>query len=154
MIRRAEPNDIPAILRLLDQVNRVHYEGRPDLFRRATQYGEAELGELLIDPAAPVFVETDPSGAMRGHAFCQIQETVGNRLLCDCKTLYIDDICVDEAARGNGVGTALYRFVEAYAKEIGCYHLTLNVWSCNPAAAAFYAHMGLIPEKVTLERIL
>ena len=154
MIRRAGPNDIPAILRLLDQVNRVHYEGRPDLFRRATKYGEAELGELLIDPAAPVFVETDPSGAMRGHAFCQIQETVGNRLLCDCKTLYIDDICVDEKARGKHVGKALYEYVRDYAKSIGCHHITLNVWEGNEPACAFYRNMGMQVQKTTMEMMI
>ena len=77
-----------------------------------------------------------------------------DRLLCDRKTLYVDDICVDEAARGRGVGKALYTHVRDYARSLGCYNLTLNVWSCNPNALRFYERMGLVPQKVGMEQIL
>ena len=43
---RAKEEDIPAIMGLLDQVDRVHHEGRPDLFKLATKYNENELQEL------------------------------------------------------------------------------------------------------------
>ena len=154
MIRFAERRDIGALLHLLDQVNRVHHEGRPDLFRRATKYGAAELEAILEKTDSPVFVFEDENGEILGHAFCLIRQVQGDRLLCDRKELYIDDICVEESSRKKGVGTALYQFVEAYAKELGCYHLTLNVWTCNPGAAAFYERMGLLPQKICMERIL
>ena len=75
-------------------------------------------------------------------------------LLVDAKTLYIDDICVDEKARGKHVGTALYAHVKAYAKSQGCYNITLNVWNCNPGAMQFYEALGLVPRKVEMEAIL
>ena len=53
------------------------------------------------------------------------------------KTLYIDDLCVDENCRGSGVGKRIFEFVKDYAKKSGCYNLTLNVWECNPGARAF-----------------
>ncbi len=152
-VRFAAINDIPAILHLLEQVNLVHHLGRPDLFRRATKYGEAELCAILQNPETPVFV-CEEDGAVLGHAFCVLQKIAGDRLLCDRKTLYIDDICVEEAARGKGVGQALYRHVEAYAKALGCYNITLNVWCCNPGAMRFYETMGLVPQKIGMERIL
>ena len=67
---------------------------------------------------------------------------------------YIDDICVDENARGKGVGKAVYEYVRAWAKEEGYYNLTLNVWSCNPGAMKFYLAMGLTPYKTGMETIL
>ena len=152
-IRRAEPRDIPAVLRLLRQVNLVHHQGRPDLFRLATKYGAEDLSAIFSNDDAPVFVY-DEDGAILGHAFCQIQTVQNDRLLCDRKTLYVDDICVDEAARGRGVGKALYTHVRDYARSLGCYNLTLNVWSCNPNALHFYEHMGLVPQKVGMEQIL
>ena len=66
---------------------------------------------------------------------------MGDNILTDIKTLYIDDICVDEKARGQGVGRTLYDAVIAFAKESGCYNVTLNVWTCNEGALKFYETM-------------
>ena len=72
----------------------------------------------------------------------------------DRKTLYIDDLCVEALMRGRRIGTELYRYVLNYARNIGCYNVTLNVWSCNPDASAFYQAMGMKPYKVGMETIL
>ena len=153
-VRRAQSRDIPAIMELLVQVNMVHHLGRPDLFRGpTTKYTEAELEALLGDKDKPVFICTDESGSVLGHAFCSL-ETHGGRLSADYRSLYIDDICVDEKARGKRVGKALYDHVQAFARENGCYNVTLNVWACNPGAQKFYEAMGMVPQKVTMETIL
>ena len=77
-----------------------------------------------------------------------------DNILTDIKTLYIDDLCVDEGERGKHVGSAVYEHVLAYAKSIGCYNVTLNVWTCNKGAMKFYEKMGLVPQKIGLEKIL
>ena len=154
-VRRATERDIPAIMGLLVQVNMVHHNGRPDLFKGpATKYSAEELRGLLADDATPVFVCEDGEGAVRGHGFCVFQQILGSQLMTDVKTLYIDDICVDEAARGQGVGRALYERILAFARESGCYNVTLNVWSCNPGAMRFYEKLGMTPYKVGMEQIL
>ena len=154
-VRRAEEKDIPAILALLLQVDMVHHLGRPDLFRGpATKYSAEQLSEILTQPDTPVFVCTDSDGSVLGHAFCVHRQVIGDAVLTDVKTLYIDDICVDEKARHRHVGTALYESVKVYAREHGFYHITLNVWSCNPGAQAFYEALGLRPQKICMEEIL
>lgn len=153
-VRRAVEGDIPALMRLLVQVNMVHHNGRPDLFKGpTTKYTEDELRALLQDDATPVFVCAGADGAVLGHGFCVLQHS-GGQLMEEHDTLYIDDICVDEAARGRGVGRALYEHILGYARAIGCYNVTLNVWSCNPGAMAFYKKLGLKPYKVGMEQIL
>jgi len=153
-VRPATTNDIPALMALLIQVNMVHHNGRPDLFKGpTTKYTEAELADILADPATPVFVGVDESGRVLGHGFCVMQHS-GGQLMEAHDTLYIDDICVDEAARGLGVGRALYGHILAYAREKGCYNVTLNVWTCNPGAMRFYEKLGLKPYKVGMETIL
>jgi len=140
-------------MELLHQVDMVHHELRPDLFKPyTTKYDEQELEALLDDDSCPIFVYDD--GQVRGHAFCQISEARGHRLLVDAKTLYIDDICVDEAARGKHVGKALYEYVRDYARSIGCYNITLNVWEGNDAAQSFYRSMGMQVQKTGMETIL
>lgn len=153
-VRRAKERDIPAIMELLKQVNRVHHDGRPDLFRLATKYTEDELRAILDDARTPVFVCEDGDGRILGHGFCVLQRPENTRLLNDVLTLYIDDICVDEAARGRHVGKMLYEHILAYARELGCYNVTLNVWSCNPGAVKFYESLGLVPYKIGMETLL
>ncbi|MBE5872368.1 MAG: GNAT family N-acetyltransferase [Lachnospiraceae bacterium] len=155
MVRRAVKEDIPAILELLVQVDMVHHKGRPDLFKGpATKYNAKELEEILSNEKTPVFVCENKDGRVAGHAFCIHKQVLGDAVLTDVKTLYVDDICVDEKARGFGVGRKLYRAVLEYAKKGGFYNVTLNVWSCNPTAMKFYEAMGLTPQKVCMEQIL
>ena len=153
MIRKAISTDIKRIIELLHQVNMVHAEIRPDLFKpHTTKYNEQELDALLTDDLSPIFIYDD--GSVQGYAFCQIKEVKDNILLQDIKTLYIDDICVDENARGRHIGKALFEYVRDYARSIGCNNITLNVWEGNDAALCFYKNMGMRVQKTTMETIL
>ena len=150
MVRKANKNDIGRMIELLHQVDMVHHEIRPDLFKpNTTKYNEQELEALLDNDSKPIFVFED--GKVLGHAFCLITEVRDDKLLQDIKTLYIDDICVDENARGNHVGKALYEYVHNYALSIGCNNITLNVWEGNDPALSFYRNMGMKVQKTTME---
>ena len=153
MIRKARKEDIQRIIALLHQVNMVHHVIRPDLFKpHTTKYNEQELEAMLDDDSKPIFVYDD--GMVLGYAFCQVTEVRDHQLLEDIKTLYIDDICVDENARGRHIGKALYEYVRDYAKSIGCNNITLNVWEGNEPALNFYRNMGMQVQKTTMEVIL
>ena len=153
MIRKASNKDILRIIELLHQVNMVHHVIRPDLFKpHTTKYNEQELEAMFKDDSKPVFVYED--GEVQGYAFCQVTEVKDNLLLVDNKSMYIDDICVDEKARGKHVGKALYEYVRDYARSIGCHNITLNVWEGNNPAISFYQNMGMQKQKTTMEIIL
>lgn len=152
-IRLAEPKDIPRVIDLLRQVGQVHHELRPDLFRAGAQkYDEAALQELLKDPTRPIFVAI-VDDVLMGYCFCIHQVTKDDPVLMDRKNLYIDDLCVDEACRGQGIAAALYAYALDYARKEGFDAITLNVWSGN-SAERFYQKMGLKPQKVGMEFIL
>ena len=155
IVRRAQKEDIPGILELLVQVDMVHHRGRPDIFKGpATKYDAAELETILADDSSPVFVCVDDGGSVLGHAFCIHKQEVNNNVLTDIRTLYVDDICVDENARGQHIGKMLFDHVRSYALAQGFYNITLNVWSCNPGAMSFYEKMGFVPQKVGMEMII
>ena len=154
MIRYAAQRDIPKIEDLLSQVDLVHHNGRPDIFKIGRKYNEDELNTLLTDPSRPILVKVDENDSVLGYAFCIIQQHLDNNVLTDVKTLYIDDLCVDESIRGRGIGKELYNAALNLARENGCYNLTLNVWSCNESAMRFYEACGLLPQKVCMEKIL
>ncbi len=153
-IRKAEKGDLLGIGTLLSQVLEVHHKGRPDLFRTGVKkYTDEEVLEILSDPLRPVFVAVE-EGKVLGYAFCIFQDTKDSHVLTDIKTLYIDDFCVDENCRGKSVGKQLYEFVKAFAKEEGCYNLTLNVWNFAESAIPFYEKMGMQIQKIGMESIL
>ena len=147
-IRFAQEKDIEKIEDLLSQVDLVHHNGRPDIFKIGTKYSQAELVELLKDKNRPIL------DSVLGYCFCIYQQHINNSVLTDIKTLYIDDLCVDETVRGQNIGKRLYEAAINLAKENGCYNLTLNVWSCNASALRFYEKCGLVPQKVGMEKIL
>ena len=154
-IRRALPEDIPRLGELLFQVLNVHHQGRPDLFKGGVKkYTDEQLCDILKDEGRPVFVAEDDEGVVQGYAFCVFLQHHEDNILTDIKTLYIDDLCVDESARGQKIGKTIYEHVLKYARENGCYNVTLNVWSCNESAMKFYEKCGLIPQKVGMEVIL
>ena len=153
LIRRADISDIPNILRLLVQVCNVHQDIRPDIFKRdGVKYTESDLRELLTDESRPVWCAAEYDYFL-GYCFCQWKEYRDSSVSTDRKELYIDDLCVDEAARGKGVATELFRYVTAVAKSEGVNFITLNVWEGN-SARNFYDKMGMKPRKTTLELCL
>lgn len=153
MVRRANKGDIQRLTDLLYQADAVHHGIRPDLFKGNTpKYDEQQLEAILEDESKPIFVYDD--GKVLGHAFCQMTEVKDHRLLQDIKTLYIDDICVDEHARGKHIGKSLFDYVRDYARSLGCNNITLNVWEGNDSAMNFYRSMGLRVQKTGMEMTL
>ena len=150
-IRRAKEEDAEAIGRILFEVHAVHHAIRPDLFLEGKRkYDEGEV-KALID-RTPVLV-AEEAGEVLGYAVCFLEETKGGSMAAH-KTLYLDDLCVDEAFRKRGVGRRLFAAAEGLAKELNCYDLTLNVWEGNDAARAFYDNLGMKPLKTYLEKVL
>lgn len=153
-IRRATALDADTINRLLFQVLKVHSDARPDLFKAGTKkYTDSELLSIMADDSRPIFV-AEKDGAVLGYAFCIHQQFMDNNNMTDIKTLYIDDLCVDESARGMHIGTALYEFVLKYAEDNGYYNVTLNVWADNINAVKFYEMLGLKVQKIGMEKII
>ena len=154
-IRRAIEKDIGGINKLLFQVHRIHAEGRPDIFRLGNKkYNDGELRAIISDDSTPIFVAVDDEQQVLGYAFCIYEEVKNNTSLCDRKTVYIDDLCVDATLRGQHIGTALYDYVKEQAKSEGCSAVTLNVWCLNAGAMRFYEKLGMKPLKVVMEDTL
>lgn len=152
-IRRARQSDISALNELLQEILQVHHQVRPDIFKsEGKKYSEEDLKALLDNPAKPIFVyEVD--GQVVGHLFCELRTATGD-VLQPVKTLFIDDLCVASAARGQKIGEQLYEFALSYAKEQGCHNLTLDVWADNAGAVRFYDRLGMKAQKFRMEQLI
>lgn len=150
-IERANNQHIPGLIRLLYQVGKVHHEIRPDIFRAgAIKYTETDLESLLLDENRPVFAALEGETVL-GYCFCRIEDCRGTTVLTDRVEVYIDDLCVEESCRGRGIAGELYNHVCAWARELGCAYVTLNVWCGNDGAMKFYEKMGMTPRKIFME---
>ena len=153
-IRFAMAQDVPGMIKLLQQVGKVHHEGRPDLFRaNAQKYSPSQLLGMLDKQDAPLFVAVE-EGKVLGYGICQMEVFHQHSVMKDRLTLYIDDLCVLEEYRGQHIGTAIYQHILEYAKYRGCYNVTLNVWCCNESAMKFYESLGMKSQKIGMEAIL
>lgn len=150
-IRFAEAKDVTGILALLKQVGQVHHEGRPDIFRKGAQkYGASQVLAMLNSSATPIFVAVEKD-AVVGYCFCQVKIYEHDPVIADHTEIYIDDLCVDQNRRHQGLGKKLYQEVCRYAKMRRADTITLNVWCCNEGAMAFYQKLGLLPQKIGME---
>lgn len=155
-IRFAQNRDIPRIHQLLTQVNNVHAKGRPDLFKSGNRkYTDEQLRQIIANVEhSPIFVLVDDNDMVLGYCFGIVEQFINDNNRTDVKTLYIDDLCVDEKYRRQHIARRLYDHVVDYARSNGFYNITLNVWECNPVARAFYDNCGMKPLKTYLETIL
>ena len=154
-IRLAQPKDIPSLLGLLEQILSVHHQARPDIFKGSGgKYSPQELEKIMVQDKTPIFVYENEVGQILGHLFVTIKEVSDNPVLHPIKTLFIEDLCVDQVARGQKIGDQLYQFAVNYAREIGCYNLTLNVWNDNEGALRFYQRQGMKPQETVMETII
>lgn len=154
-VRPAVESDVPALLELLDQVNALHHEGRPDLFARGVKYRASQLADLLADESRLTLVAVDDEGTVLGHVMAEKREVPeGEGCLVPLRTLYVDDLCVSDAARGHGAGTALMRACEDWARENGCHNVTLHAWTLNPGAIEFYERLGYRTRCLDMEVVL
>ena len=154
-IRNAEERDIPRILQLLGQVLQIHAELRPDIFLPGTtKYTADELAGLLNQEDKPIYVAVDEADVCLGYAFCQLRAQPFSTNMVPFTAMFIDDLCVDQQARGQQIGEKLFDHVKQQAKARGCYEVTLNVWTGNAPAEHFYEKMGMKTKERQLEYIL
>lgn len=150
-IRFAEAKDVTGILALLRQVGQVHHQGRPDIFRKGAQkYGASQVLSMLNSSKTPIFVAIEGEKVV-GYGFCQVKIYENDPVIADHTEIYIDDLCVDENCRGQGIGQAIYKEIIRYAKMRKADSITLNVWCCNESAMRFYEKLGLKPQKIGME---
>lgn len=156
MIRLAKEEDIPRLQELLGQILIVHHQVRPDIFKsEGSKFTDAELEAVINDLNRPIFVYEDENGCILGHIFLIIQDISENNGPQKAhKSLFIDDLCVDKEARGQKIGEKLYQFALDYAKEQGCYNVTLHVWNDNAGALRFYERLGMRPRYTEMETII
>lgn len=127
-VRRADAGDIPALVALLGQLFAIEDEFA---FDEAVQARGLRL--LLAEPRAAAFV-AERDGRVIGMASAQLLVSTAR----GGTVATIEDVIVDHAARGGGIGRALLEAAEAWARAQGALRLQLLADRENPGALDFY----------------
>jgi GNAT superfamily N-acetyltransferase len=83
-----------------------------------------------------------------------ISWTLTHELYSADTRVYISDVSVDPAARGQGIGTALMAEVVAWARAQSASKLGWEVWYRNFPAKAFYGKLGAVVDQEAIPYVL
>ena len=150
-IRQANKNDITQMVPLLDEVSKLHIEKRPDVFKtRAYEEIKSNLEEMIQDESNIILLAEDKQIVV-GVIICEIKEKINRTDLKDSKVLWINEICVKQEYRRNGIGRSLIEKAKEIAKANNCLRLELNCWELNEEAMKFYENQGLTTQRRVME---
>lgn len=151
IIRNMEISDYKVVDKLMQQVHGLHVENRPDLYVELEHPLSINEFEEIVQNNDVISVVAEENGVIIGLCIVTIRSKSG---MIDKKVAYMDDLCVDEGFRGQGIGKKLFSFVSNMAKKKGAERLDLMVWSFNQKALNFYEELGMKPQRYILENEL
>jgi ribosomal protein S18 acetylase RimI-like enzyme len=142
-IRQATPTDSLVLSSLSMDVQSLHAEHHPDIFKvpQSEDFAKSFFDEALADLTTRIFI-AEHEGEALGCILCKLIERPENSFTFAMRFLIIDQISVHPATRGQGVGTALIKQVEVLAKTMDVQMIQLNSWDFNVDAHRFFERNG------------
>ncbi len=148
MLELARESDWDGVKRLSVQIHDLHAAWRPDIYYHSEEPYPKE--QFLADIAERLVYVAKPQGQVLGYVILSILQKGGPGRI-ECKQLRLDVICVDSAARGQGIGKAMVSDVRALARAFGCRELVLSVHPENDDAVVFYQKCGFCIRTIGLD---
>lgn len=150
-IRNMRLEDYREVDRLMAQVHKLHVEGRPDLYIDVEHIYSMELFQEMVENEDMISVLAEEDDAVVGICFVSMR---AKTCMVKRRTAYMEDLCVDEACRGKGIGRKMFEYAKKRAKEMGAERMDLMVWNFNESALKFYEEMGMKPQRYIMEEYL
>ena len=142
-IRQATPADSSLLSSLCMDVQRLHAEHHPHIFKmpQSADFATSFFDKMLADPAATIYIADEDAQAL-GFIFCKLIKREESPLTYSNRFLHIDHISVRPDRQGQGVGMALMDQVENLARKLGVSKIQLDSWNFNTEAHAFFEALG------------
>lgn len=142
MVRFAEEKDLIRVNELRKQVNDVHVNGRPDIFKSGFCKEMQDLVYEMWQGENKNIIVVERDDIICGMACVEYATKPDSPYNLERHFYHISEIAVDEAFRRQGVATELFTFIKQDAKERGLSKIELDVWEFNEAAMEFYEAVG------------
>jgi 2,3-bisphosphoglycerate-dependent phosphoglycerate mutase len=142
-IRPANPSDLDGILEVFTEVDYIHAQALPTIFRTASNIASNRnyFSSLLLDSNTRFFV-ADVNREIVGVLYASIHETSNSPLAVPRRHLKIIFLSVKPDFRRLGIGLALMNEAHSWAHELGLKTVELIVWEFNEGARRFYESLG------------
>jgi ribosomal protein S18 acetylase RimI-like enzyme len=152
-VREALRKDYPSINALFEEVDALHTDAKPDVFRRAPASGRlaefldgkrlANDFKMLVAARARAPAEVDAEvEVVVGFATARLLSVPDNPILRAGEYAYVENLVVSSRCRRVGTGAALMSAVQEWARGKGVDRVELDVWEFNRGAIAFYEALG------------
>ena len=142
-IRQANSADCLLLSSLCVDVQRLHAEHHPDLFKipPGDDFAVPFFEEMLANPLTRVFI-AEEEGDATGYILCQVIDRPETSFTYARRFLHIDQLSVRPARQRKGVGAALIERAISLARELKVPKIQLDSWDFNTEAHTFFERMG------------
>jgi ribosomal protein S18 acetylase RimI-like enzyme len=142
-IRSATPEDRLILSALCRDVQSLHAEHHPQVFKmpRSDDFALGFFDEMLATPEITAYI-AEEEGRPMGYILCRLVDRPENAFTHAARYLLVDQISVRPDAQRKGIGTALLRQAEDFARELGLAKLQLDSWDFNLEAHACFEKFG------------
>lgn len=142
MVRFAEEKDLDIINELRKQVNDIHVEGRPDVFKAGFGPEIRDFAKVIINGENSDIIVAERNGVICGMV-CVDYVNKPETPYSKAKSFYhVQEIAVDVNYRRQGVAKEMLEFMIADAKKRNLGKIELDVWEFNDSAIEFYQAVG------------
>ena len=149
MLELATLSDRAAVNDLARQVHELHVAWRPDIFRMPEElYPEERYLDCIRQRQLYV---AKLNGIVAGFVLIKMRQYDFPGHVAR-KVLVVDEICVEQAFRGHGIGTRMMEEVHALARAFGCTDMQLGVYPQNDDAVGFYQKCGFTIRSIDMQR--
>lgn len=142
IIRFAKENELVRVNELRKQVNDLHVEGKPEVFKAGFNDELRDYIYNIWDDPEQEIVVADLDGTICGFAVLHHIVKAATPFMYERDFIDVDEFCVDKDYRRQGVASEMITFIRNYAKEKGFNRIELNMWEFNQDALAFYEAVG------------
>lgn len=151
MVRFAAIEDLTRVNELRKQVNDVHVNGRPDIFRSG--FNQELQDHILVFQNAEDrgIIVAERDGVICGFACISLYLKPESPFTQERKFYAVEEFGVDEPFRRQGIGRELFAFIQEDAKARGFDKIELNMWEFNKSALAFYEALGFKTYRRSME---
>ena len=142
-IRQAISSDSLLLSSLCMDVQRLHAENHPDIFKmpQSDDFAVTFFDEMIVDITIRIFI-AEENGRAIGYIFCKLFERPEGPFTYTNRFLQIEHIAVHPNAQRRGVGTALMNQADKLARELGVSKIQLDSWDFNTKAHTFFEGLG------------
>ncbi len=156
VIRDAEKTDFDSLLGLMQQLQEIHSNARKDLFIQTDRPLEKEYYQELLnkDNHYIYVVEDTNTKDVIAYTSLRIETFTGSLIMKDRKTLFVNELTVNEKYRGQGIGKYLFEFVMNKGREFEVQSIDLTVAEFNQSAIEFYKNIGMKTRSRRMEYII